>query len=289
MSAIGATLSSEDAQYVNQRIHKLSYDYDAPGLWHDFKAGVDNVLGMDPLPVRTPELEAERSALLGIGQQYGRANPEAIWSTAALVGAAADGQIGAAAVIATQNTNLATRINVAQHAAALDQVAFAFGSAGAARANLSTLRYQGTQNTIEVTEPTGGYERTISARNQYMGSTPDKYSRTGREVVERMRSEGLIIGDGPLLRGNPNDLHLVNPNGTTVRIGANVDMAHQIDAVTWWNQTGRFYGPKSPEVRQFMLDPNNYMLQLGSTNSAAGARLGETYLPPAPGFDNLKR
>ena len=32
------------------------------------------------------------------------------------------------------------------------------------------------------------------------------------------------------------------------------DMAHLTDAVSWWNSTGRYYGAKSPEVREWMLD-----------------------------------
>ncbi|WP_321945848.1 LysM peptidoglycan-binding domain-containing protein [Paraburkholderia sp. J10-1] len=129
-----------------------------------------------------------------------------------------------------------------------------------------------------------------SSRLSYMGGTPDKYSRTGLEVVERMRGEGLIVGDGPLLRGNPNNLQLVGSGGALARIDANVDMAHRVDAVTWWNDVGRFYGPKSPEVRQFMLNPDNYVLQPSSINRSAGARLGQTYQPPVPpDFTNLKR
>jgi len=69
---------------------------------------------------------------------------------------------------------------------------------------------------------------------------------------------------------------------------AQYDMAHKTDAVTWWNQSGRFFGEKAPEVRQFMLDPNNYELQPNSLNRAAGASLRETYLPPAPDFTDLK-
>ncbi|WP_447528672.1 hypothetical protein [Vreelandella sp. TE19] len=141
---------------------------------------------------------------------------------------------------------------------------------------------RGAGNTVNVRE--------ISARNRYMGRTPDKYSRTGREVLERMRVEGLIQGEGPLLRGNPNNLHLINPDGSTARIGANIDMAHKVDAVTWWNDTGRFFGPKSPEVRQFMLNADNYELQLRSINRSDGARLGQTYQPPiTPDFSTLKR
>jgi len=133
----------------------------------------------------------------------------------------------------------------------------------------------------------GNPVRAVANRLLYMGRTPSKYSRTGRDVVERMREEGFILGEGELLRGNPNNLMLVNADGSTVRIGSNVDMAHRIDAVTWWNETGRFFGAKSPEVRTFMLDPNNYVLQLGSINRSAGAKLNQVYLPPA--FGELKR
>ncbi len=129
-----------------------------------------------------------------------------------------------------------------------------------------------------------------SLRSKYMGATPDKFSRTGAAVVERMRSEGQIVGEGPLLRGNPNGLKLVGDDGTLINIDSKVDMAHRTDAVTWWNDVGRFFGPKSPEVRQFMLDPDNYALQPSSINRSAGARLGETYQPPAPpDFTLLKR
>jgi hypothetical protein len=119
-----------------------------------------------------------------------------------------------------------------------------------------------------------------SARMRYMGRTPDKYSRTGREVVERMRREGKIVGEGPLLRGNPNNLQLRAPDGTLHRIDDTIDMGHKTDAVNWWNAEGRNYGPKSPEVRQWMLDPNNYELQLRSLNRSAGASLGVQYLAP---------
>ena len=66
-------------------------------------------------------------------------------------------------------------------------------------------------------------------------------------------------------------------------------MAHTTDAVTWWNQTGRFTGAKSPEVRSFMLDPDNYALEPGSLNRSSGAKLGTTYQPPEPPtFDDLE-
>jgi filamentous hemagglutinin len=120
-----------------------------------------------------------------------------------------------------------------------------------------------------------------------MGSTPSKYSRTGVQVLERMRNEGSIQGTGPLLRGNPNNLLVLGPDNQWYNIDYTIDMAHKIDAVTWWNSIGRFFGPKSPQVRQFMLDPNNYQLQPRSFNRSAGGSLNQIYEPPpeSPSFD----
>jgi len=119
------------------------------------------------------------------------------------------------------------------------------------------------------------------AREAYMGSTPSKYSETGGAVVERMRSQGLIRGDGPLLPGNPNNLEVQATDGSWHLIDETIDMAHYpTDAVKYWNEEGRFYGARSPEVREFMTEPNNYRLEPRSSNRSAGAKLGEVYLPP---------
>ena len=121
-----------------------------------------------------------------------------------------------------------------------------------------------------------------SARDVYLGGTPSKYSPVGQEVVTRMQAEGTIRGTGELLPGNPNGLEVQGPDGTWHPIDENIDMAHIRDAVTYWNEEGRFYGPRSPQVREFMTDPNNYRLQPRAPNRSEGARLGETYLPPEP-------
>jgi hypothetical protein len=42
-----------------------------------------------------------------------------------------------------------------------------------------------------------------SLRLKYMGATPDKFSRTGAAVVERMRSSGQIVGGGPAFERQP--------------------------------------------------------------------------------------
>ena len=57
-------------------------------------------------------------------------------------------------------------------------------------------------------------------------------------------------------------------------------MAHNADAVQWWNETGRQYGAKSAEVRSWMLDPDNYTLDHYSVNRSLGAQIPYRYLPP---------
>jgi tetratricopeptide (TPR) repeat protein len=54
-----------------------------------------------------------------------------------------------------------------------------------------------------------------------------------------------------------------------------VDMAHNTDAVSWWNSKGRFHGEESTEVRAWMNDPDNYTLQPRSINRSEGARIGK--------------
>jgi filamentous hemagglutinin len=116
----------------------------------------------------------------------------------------------------------------------------------------------------------------------FMGRTPSKYSKTGREVIERMRAEGKIQGEGPLLTGNPNNLKVRGRDKQWYHIDHTVDMAHKVDAVIWWNEVGRLKGKGAPEVRKFMLDSDNYHLEPQKFNRSDGAKLRQVYLPPVP-------
>ncbi|MBD8035083.1 GH-E family nuclease [Solibacillus merdavium] len=108
-----------------------------------------------------------------------------------------------------------------------------------------------------------------------MGSTPGKSSKTGKEVIERMKKE-----NPPKIRTTrKGEIEFMAINGKWYSL-VNADMAHKTDAVSWWNSTGRYYGAKSPEVREWMLNSNNYKLDHYSLNRSAGAKLKETYLPP---------
>jgi hypothetical protein len=140
--------------------------------------------------------------------------------------------------------------------------------------------YSSAVTVNRISKGEGAVRPELGARLLYMGRNPHKFSPTGAKVIERMRNEGNIVGEGPLLRGNPHNLQLRLPNQSLVEIDSTIDMAHLNDAVTWWNQIGRYTWPRSPTVRQFMLDSDNYILQPRSVNRAAGPRLRQRYLPP---------
>lgn len=113
-----------------------------------------------------------------------------------------------------------------------------------------------------------------SARNAYMGRTPSKKSKTGKAVIERMKKEHKVTSDGKFFMDSNKKWHSINE----------ADMAHKVNAVDWWNDTGRFYGAKAKEVREWMLDSNNYYLEHYSINRSQGnalKRMGKRYKPPA--------
>ena len=125
----------------------------------------------------------------------------------------------------------------------------------------------------------GGAPKANSLREQYVGRTPGKGSRTVREVIARMESEGNLrwTADGAA------EVRYVDPV-TKVESWHPVnatDMGHLEDAVTYWNETGCYLGPKHPEVRKWMLDPSNYELQPSSARRSNGAKLPGRYMPPA--------
>lgn len=118
-----------------------------------------------------------------------------------------------------------------------------------------------------------GPSKQKSKRTEYLGRTPGKASATGKAVVKRMESEGKVQPDSlgaKQVRGPDGKWHPIQET----------DMGHLHDAVNWWNAEGRKHGPKSPEVRKWMLDPDNYELEPSSINRSRGAKLKDRYLPP---------
>jgi RHS repeat-associated protein len=114
-----------------------------------------------------------------------------------------------------------------------------------------------------------------SARLRLMGKNPGKWDPTGLKVQARMQAEGNLLrfGDRTMIRYY--DASIDRYAWMDMRY---TDMAHRIDAVSWWNSEGIKFGPKSPEVRAFMLNPDHYELQPLSINRSKGALLKEVYL-----------
>ena len=114
-----------------------------------------------------------------------------------------------------------------------------------------------------------------SMRDLFLGRTPGKGSRTGKDVIERMREKGKI-------REVEGKTEFQAPDDKWYDL-KDADMAHSPkDAVTWWNETGYQYGARSPEARAFMTNPDNYVLDYFGNNRSAGSILGQTttYRPP---------
>uniref|UniRef100_UPI001EF53B78 RHS repeat-associated core domain-containing protein n=1 Tax=Snodgrassella communis TaxID=2946699 RepID=UPI001EF53B78 len=126
--------------------------------------------------------------------------------------------------------------------------------------------YQYAPNGLTWIDPWG----LSSCRLRFMGRTPSKKSKTGREVIERMRTEGRIRGTG-------NNMEFKSSTDNQWYYVQDADMAHLKDAVKYWNQKGGFHGPKSKEVRSFMRDSDNYELEYFGHNRSQGARLKERY------------
>lgn len=118
----------------------------------------------------------------------------------------------------------------------------------------------------------GWSEYVEDPRNYYMGPTPSKDGPVGRAVITRMRNEGKIVGDQ--VRYERDAAGNATPGRFTLYPISACAMGHIIDAVTWWNTNGRFTGPQSREVQQFMTDPGNYEIEPGGPNSLRGATLG---------------
>ncbi|WP_170973492.1 PAAR-like domain-containing protein [Rhizobium sp. FKY42] len=118
--------------------------------------------------------------------------------------------------------------------------------------------------------------RLKSLREKYLGKTPGKNSRTGKEVRERMRKEGTLRTNR---RGKD---EFLDEKGVWRPVDSpQTHMGHHpMDAVDYWNSTGRYHGAKSAEVRAWMLNSDNYRFEWGPLNSARGGASSSRYLPP---------
>jgi hypothetical protein len=110
-------------------------------------------------------------------------------------------------------------------------------------------------------------------RRKYLGGTPGKRSRVGRDVQARMRAEGKLRGQEPNIQ--------VRYRGKWYALD-DCDMGHRRDAVAYWNKSGYKHGSRSPQVRRWMRDPDNYELEPLSINRSRGAKVTRRYRKPLP-------
>ena len=127
--------------------------------------------------------------------------------------------------------------------------------------------------------------RPVPKRLEYLGATPRKTSRTGREVREKWRVDpsdpNPPVGAVRYNRRRRYD-EFKGEDGNWYKVDSpTTHMGHHPkDAVDYWNETGRFHGAKSKEVRDWMLDSDNYRFEHGPLNSARGGQTKSRYKPP---------
>src|SRR5262249_36016566 len=108
------------------------------------------------------------------------------------------------------------------------------------------------------------------AREKYLGDTPGKASATGKVVLSRYKfrttAQNVVEVEWQPEKWHPLD---------------DCDMSHHpLDAVDYWNNTGIKYEAKAKEVRDWRLDPKNYILEPSSDNRRRGAASKSRYLAP---------
>lgn len=116
-----------------------------------------------------------------------------------------------------------------------------------------------------------------SNRDYYMGSNPSRNSDFGVRLKARWKTSSNPV-DGSY--NNPSvSVEQIWWKGSWIPIQA-TDLGHHPEsAVDWWNRKGYEYGPRAPEVRDWMTDPINYRFEesgynqlRGSLDSASGKR-----------------
>jgi hypothetical protein len=113
-------------------------------------------------------------------------------------------------------------------------------------------------------------------RGMFMGSNPSRNSEFGDRLKDRYRANELFR----IWNGRQQIKFPENESGTWYYVD-DCDLSHEpMDAVTYWNTIGYKYGPRSPEVREFMTNPKNYIFEPRSINRSRSSREGETYRDP---------
>ena len=105
-----------------------------------------------------------------------------------------------------------------------------------------------------------------------VGKTPSKVSPTGRAVMQSMLStkelRGMTADQISSLRrisDIPRSAQFWDVPTKSWQPVRSTHMGHVgEDVVDYWSRRGKFFGQKSPEVRSWMRDSNNYRLEKGA-------------------------
>jgi hypothetical protein len=121
-----------------------------------------------------------------------------------------------------------------------------------------------------------------------VGRTPRVYETLGKTVLARMIKEGKayeVKGGEPMVSSEDPDTHEIG----WYKLSDCTMGHHPEPVVLYWNRLGRTYhrpgGEPAPEVRDWMNDEGNYIIEFGPHNYSKGARLknaGHAYLDPVP-------
>jgi hypothetical protein len=236
------------------RANTLSSNYDSPGIGHAVKAWFDGLVGITPNPVLTTDQQTELADLQNISHTavtYA-SNPEVYDPQLQYMSHVGNNVPGTAAAIAFRNASPTTQSNAVAVGDAAGNIAFAAGSAAAAKGNSPALAYQGTQGTIEVAPNSGGANRTTSGFISDLHSAIQENINVGELAQYKTLDPDAKIG----LTGSSATGTVGNPNKAT--FGQPIDPNNfDLDLFVQSDTLLDTYGTKlqaAPDLRQSLVD-----------------------------------
>jgi hypothetical protein len=153
------------------------------------------------------------------------------------------------------------------------------------RKGLRTTAKPEFQQMITRGEVVGYNPSSQSKRQLYMGSNPSRGGSFDQRVLNRSIYQIDVtkkyVGRPPPSLGNARVRFPIEPGRRWYSLGQ-CDLSHEpVDAVTFWNSlSGTDKTPRSPRVRQFMTNPDNYIFEPSSLNRSRASRDNERYTDP---------
>ena len=150
MSFLGANqLDPQTWQSVVDRYNQLDAK-DSPGAWHSVKSWVDDLVGVTPATVLTPDESAEKDelwAMEGVHSRY-LADPASFNLGAVRIGAATESLLGSIIIAATSNSSDRTKLGGLYAAQITSGLTLSMAGTAVARGQLSGLQWMGNQGRL---------------------------------------------------------------------------------------------------------------------------------------------